>query len=154
MIFSPGIWTLSFNFFLLEKQTYQAQKVSKSKRDKIKDLREESEPETVYVNIWNTENGKLELSQQNTMPSQLLGNLEDEKEDQTGQDTPFKLLWSPQYSVPVGGVGDSNRAEPSSTALKSLYQNIDDNQELFQFVSNPKVSFVCLFSSYFREGFN
>ena len=57
-----------------------------------------------------------------------------------GPGTPLKLLWSPQYSEAVGGVGDSNRPDPASSAGDNLYQNLKDNQELFQFVSNPKVS--------------
>ena len=142
----PLLVTFHQSFILLfisEKQTYEAQKESRSKLKKNVNPAPESESETVYVNIWNTENGKLKLSQQKTLPSSQLKISEENREyspHTTHPGTPMGLLWSPEYSDPVGGVGDSNNKQ-LHPSVNNFYQNLDDNQELFQFVSNPKVSF-------------
>ena len=53
------------------------------------------------------------------------------------------MLWRPKYYEAVGGVGESGynvRGAPPS--VTNFYQNLDDDQEVFQFVSNPKVSLL------------
>ena len=141
---------MTVDFIFLEKQTYEDQNELKSSPAKPDDSRKEV-PETVYVNIWNADNGELKLADQKSVFADQLERIQ-QSSDISPQETPqdqatgTKLLWRPQYSEAVGGVGNSNQGEPPSAPTsfgKNFYQNLQDkpDQELFQFVSNPQASF-------------
>ena len=139
-------------FIFLEKQTYQDHYEFKSSIPNLEDSREE-EPETVYVNIWNADNGELKLTDQKSVFVDQLESIQQpgdisHHERQQDQATPTKVLWRPQYSEAVGGVGNSNQRDPPAppSFVNNFYQNLQGNQdqELFQFVSNPQASFSVL----------
>ena len=103
----------------------------------------------MYVNIWNADHGELKLADQKSVFVDQLEHIEQpgdisHQERLQDQATPTKVLWRPQYSEAVGGVGNSNQGEPSTppSFVNNFYQNLQDkpDQELFQFVSNPQAS--------------
>ena len=130
-----------FVFYFLEKQTYEDNNELKSSTPIL-----EEEPETVYVNIWNADNGELKLSDQTSLFVDQLESIQQER--QQNQATPTRVLWRPEYSEAVGGVGNSNQGDPPAppSFVNNFYQNLRDNpdQELFQFVSNPQASLSVL----------
>ena len=110
------------------------------------DDRRKEEPETVYVNIWNADNGELKLSDQTSLFVDQLESIQQERQQDLA--TPTRVLWRPEYSEAVGGVGNSNQGDPPAppSFVNNFYQNLRDNpdQELFQFVSNPQASLSVL----------
>ena len=153
--FLSSIYIIQYShlyFIFLEKQTYEDYNEFKSSIPNLEDSREE-EPETVYVNIWNADNGELKLTDQKSVFVDQLESIQQpgdisHHERQQDQATPTKVLWRPQYSEAVGGVGNSNQRDPPAppSFVTNFYQNLRDNpdQELFQFVSNPQASFSVL----------
>ena len=140
---------ISLHLIFLEKQAYEDHNNLKSSPPLTPEDPGKEEPETVYVNIWNAEAGELKLADQKSVFVDQLEGIQ-QQERQQDKASPTKVLWRPEYSEPVGGVGNPNQRDPSTppSFVKNFYQNLRDNpsQELFQFVSNPQasVSFLSL----------
>ena len=132
----------------LEQQTYENHNELKSSPPKLDDSRKEV-PETVYVNIWNADNGELKLAEQKSVFVDQLEHIQQHsdtshQERHQDQATPSKVLWRPQYSEAVGGVGNSNQGEPPSppSFVNNFYQNLQDkpDQASFSVVSSGRLT--------------